>query len=277
MAAPKKQRWGTSTLPLCASLHNFCSSLLHLRRLHAASQKRRCVALTAPAVAQADLRAVFARQLRAAADDVNDDRVSVRCVTCRHHPFRIVVTRAHIRQSRVVFHVPADAATAASAAGAASARHACPRQAQASGSFVRRNCVTVCAAPSPASINQTWPPQQLVMLGRSKRRSRFVLLPCDDASRDSVLQVQLMPLLSAAALRSCTNILAFIDTGRPVPLLVRSLSFVFTRAAQCPRNKNWWRQNSGTCTGCAGSSLIFPMAFTRPPLSSARQQQSACA
>ena len=69
----------------------------------------------------------------------------------------------------------------------------------------------------------------------SRRLCRLVICSPVAAVVDMPLQVQLMPLLAAAALQSCTNILAFVDTGW---YFVDATVFPLTISHQFPRNKN---------------------------------------
>jgi hypothetical protein len=63
------------------------------------------------------------------------------------------------------------------------------------------------------------------MLVFSRQLFRRVICLAEAALVDMPLQVQLMPLLAAAALQPCTNILAFVDTGQY--LVVSSIWFTF--------------------------------------------------
>lgn len=65
------------------------------------------------------------------------------------------------------------------------------------------------------------------MLVFSRQLFRHVICLAGAALVDMPLQVQLMPLLAAAALQSCTSILAFVDTGQHLVLFWYLVYFCF--------------------------------------------------
>ena len=77
--------------------------------------------------------------------------------------------------------------------------------------------LTASAALQRAFMRQMWRRLQQATRVCSRRQFKCVVFPVHDIvsprTCDVLPQVQLMPLLAAAALQSCTNILAFIDAG----------------------------------------------------------------